>query len=267
MKRIIAALLSFTVVFSLASCSKKGTETNVKVEEPLLTESAFSEIGTEEPAEDEETVEIIYDFKGLDSEKAITVLTSDKYHIRFRYDVTGQAMYQDVYYDSSDILVRIEFLQTSYSILYKDGVQYTIIDDIYYRMPSDEPEDIGSSDMFEGFGYIGSGTAELDGKEYKYDEFYQTTTDSTTKFLLDDKNELYALQSSDKTMYIEKYDTDFESEKMICIPEGTKELSADEFNTKFMEKVAGNTAVSETKNEENSEAETDENNEAEEISE
>ncbi len=109
-------------------------------------------------------------------------------------------------------------------------------------MPADEPEDLGSSDMFEGFGYIGSGETELDGVKYKYDEYYQTTTNSTTKFLMTDSNELYALQSAEKTMYIEKYDADFDSSAELNIPENTKELSADEFNTVFLQKVAGNTA-------------------------
>ena len=181
MKRIIAALLSVTVVLSFASCGKKSTETGTESAGNTQSEFSASEgESAEETGEDEETIEISYDFKGLDSEKAITVLTSDKYHIRFKYDVSGQFMHQDVYFDTSDILVKTEFMDTKYSILYKDEVQYTIIDDVYYRTPSDEPENLGSSDMFEGFGYIGSGETELDGQKYKYDEYYQTTTKSTT---------------------------------------------------------------------------------------
>ena len=54
---------------------------------------------------------------------------------------------------------------------------------------------------------------------------------------MNEKNELYALQSADKTMIIEAYDSDFDSAAVLNIPEGTKELSADEFNTIFLQKV------------------------------
>ncbi len=252
MKRIIAALVSFTVIFMVASCSS-GKNSSSSPEETIVTESAQT---TEVTGAAEVTmtgvpeITVIYDFEGLDSEKSVSVLTSDKYHIRFRCNVEGQFMYQDVYFDTDDIIVETEYLSTKYSVLFKDQVQYTIIDDIYYRMPSEEPEKIGTADMFEGYGYIGSGTTELDGKTYKYDEFYQDTTESTSKFLLDEKNELCAMISGNKTMYIEICDSDFNSDEIISVPKNAKEVSAEEFNTQFLEKVAGNTAaVSETSEE------------------
>lgn len=259
MKRIIAALVSFSVIFMFASCSSGKTSSSASGD-AMVTETSDSAQTTEvtEVMETEEPqITVIYDFKGLDSEKSVSVLTSDKYHIRFRCDVEGQFMYQDVYFDTDDIIVGTEYLNTKYSVLFKDQVQYTIIDDIYYRMPTEEPEKIGTADMFEGYGYIGSGTTELDGKKYKYDEFYQDTTKSTSKFLLDEKNELCAIISGDKIMYIEICDTDFSSDEVISVPKDAKEVSAEEFNTQFLEKVAGNTAaVSETSEE--SAAETDE---------
>ncbi|MDO5149863.1 MAG: hypothetical protein ACI4KB_10905 [Oscillospiraceae bacterium] len=247
MKRIIAALISFSVIFMFASCSSEKNSSSLP-EKAVVTESAetteVTEV-TEVTTEEEPVVTVIYDFKGLDSEKSVSVLTSDKYHIRFRCNVEGQFMYQDVYFDTDDIIVGTEYLNTKYSVLFKDQVQYTIIDDIYYRMPSEEPEKIGTADMFEGYGYIGSGKTELDGKTYKYDEFYQDTTKSTSQFLLDEKNELCAIISGDKIMYIEICDSDFNSDEIICVPKDAKEVSAEEFNTQFLEKVAGNTAADE----------------------
>lgn len=256
MKRIIVALISFSVIFMFASCSSEKNSSSLP-EKAVVTESAETTEVTEVTTEEEPVVTVIYDFKGLDSEKSVSVLTSDKYHIRFRCNVEGQFMYQDVYFDTDDIIVGTEYLSTKYSVLFKDQVQYTIIDDIYYRMPSEEPEKIGTADMFEGYGYIGSGTTELDGKTYKYDEFYQDTTKSTSQFLLDEKNELCAIISGDKIMYIEICDSDFNSDEIISVPKDAKEVSAEEFNTQFLEKVAGNTAaVSETS--EKTPAESDE---------
>ncbi|WP_044974225.1 hypothetical protein [Ruminococcus sp. HUN007] len=146
-------------------------------------------------------------------------------------------MKQDIYYTRNGILVNVDFMDTVYSTLYKDGFQYTLIDDIYYKVPVDDADD-NSVDMFADYGYVESGETELEGKTYKYDEFYQGTTDTFSKFLIDN-NKLYAILSEDgSAMYIEKLDDSFE-ESILSMPSSAKEVTQEEFNTKFVEKVAG----------------------------
>ncbi len=240
-KKILPVLAAFCTVFSLASCGKEnaGEDRGVPEDNETVSYTDDETVSETESGEEEQTVS--YDFTGIDSEKAIKILTSDKYHIKFRYDYTGQPMYQDIYYDSNNILVETVFMGTDYSMLLKDGVQYTLIGDIYYKMPEESVSELSSGDMFEDYGYTESGETELDGKKYRYDEFYQGITDSYTKFLVDDSNELYAIMSSDKVMYIEEYDNSFKSEEKICIGEGMNEVSEDEFNKVFLEMVTSNT--------------------------
>ncbi|MBE6853059.1 MAG: hypothetical protein E7505_06240 [Ruminococcus sp.] len=255
MKKIITALLLASMVLSFASCSSEKdnqdsglqSQTTASDDSSATSESAVSDADAQpddEPAVTTiDTSKLIYDFKGLDSEECITVLTSKKYYIRFRYDYMEQPMYQDLYYDNGKMYITTDFMGTKYSVLYQDKTQYTISDDMYCKTDVGEQGDIGSADMFEGFAYVESGETELEGTKYKYDEYYQTTTDSMTKMLLTDDNKVYAFQSGDKLMYIEAYSSDFDPDEKIAIPEGTREVSEEEFNTLFLEKLVGTEGV------------------------
>lgn len=242
--RIAALLLALSAAVSFSSC-----ESTEKVTVAEVNPEPAAETVTEAAAETEITEavtkvtkpEVSYDFTGLDSEKSINILSSEKYHIRFRYDYSGEQLYEDVYVDSGNTLVKTKFMNVDYSMLYRDGIQYTMISDIYYAHDDASSDEIGSADYFSGFGYASSGTTVLDGASCRYDEYYQESTDSMTKFIMNDDNELLAIETSDKIMFIEACDDDFSSEEIMCIPDEMEEVNEEDFNRMFLEIVTSNT--------------------------
>jgi hypothetical protein len=241
LKKIIASLLAISVCAVITSCNSKENSTAEKKDTSSATESSEPD-NTDDAADEAEStetssVQVSYDFDGIASEKAVKMLTSDKYHLKFSTDVSGQPMSQEIYYLNGGILVNVEFMNTVYTNIYTDKTQYTIIDDIYYKLPVEDAE-TDSVDMFEDYGYVSSGETELDGKTYKYDEFYQGTTGTYSKFIMDG-DMLYAIQNNDNTvMKIETLDDSFD-DSAVSVPAGAKEVSQDEFNTLFLQKVAG----------------------------
>lgn len=240
LKKIIASLLALSFCALITSCDSKENSTTEKKEassEAGSSKSDSTSDASDEAENTEASVQVSYDFDGIASEKAIKMLTSDKYHLKFSTDVSGESMSQEIYYTKDGILVNVNFMNTVYTNLYKDKTQYTIIDDVYYKVPVEDAE-AESVDMFEDYGYVSSGETELDGKTYKYDEFYQGTTGAYTKFIMDG-DKLYAIRNYDDTvMKIETLDDSFD-DNAVSVPEGAKEVDQDEFNTIFLQKVAG----------------------------
>ena len=239
LKKIIASLLALSFCALITSCDSKENSTSENRDASLETGNSKTEStdAADEAESTEASVQVSYDFSGIASEKAIKMLTSDKYHLRFSTDYSGESMSQEVYYTKDGILVNVDFMNTVYSNLYKDNTQYTIIDDVYYKVPVDDT-DAASVDMFEDFGYVSSGETELDGKTYKYDEFYQGTTGAYSKFIMEGDKLLAIRNYDDTVMKIETLDDSFD-ESTVSVPEGAKEVSQDEFNTIFLQKVAG----------------------------
>jgi len=248
--KITASLLALSIVFTFASC---GTDDTKKAaEESAVTETEISEAAEEVTEAAEEEKQISFDFTGLDSEKSIRILTSDKYHIKYSYDYEGKLMYQDVYVSGKNTLLKTSFMNTEYSILYRDKCSYTIMKDFYWKSSGEDDED-ETSELFEGFGYVRSGETELNGKNCRYDEYYQDITDSYTWFILSENNELIALETADRLMMVEECDSDFNPDEVINLPENCSECTEEEFNVKFLEAVASNTnseALSDEKSDE-----------------
>ena len=269
MKKTLAAILAFSMVLSISSCNKSDNsdvseseitssvtdETNAEESENNETESDTESESETEGAETEAKPQIdesklSYDFSGLDSGKCMTMLTSGKYHVLIKYVIMGESMYQDLYFCDGSMLMTTDYMGTAYTMLYKDKTQYTIFEDIYYTTPAGEL--FGSGDMFEKFAYYESGTTELEGVTYKYDEYYQETTQALTKVLMKEDNTVFAFVSGEQVMYIEKYDQDFDPAQVIALSENAKEVSAEEFNTQLMNKLAGETAAESENADENS---------------
>ncbi len=251
-RKLTAFVLAFCTAAALCSCgNSKNTESSLpeknaaEQSEAVNTETTETPEGevTEVTAAEEDKVEVSYDFSGLASENAVKILTSEKYHIKFRYVFEKQEMYQEIYYYKGDSLSIIEIINTEYSVLYRpaSNEKYTILGDVYSKSEPESDEASVIQDMFLDYGYTGSGETEIDGKKYSYDEFYQEADRAFTKFIMNDEGKLYAIQSAENTIYIEECDDDFDPAEVIALSDDMKELSSDEFNTVFMEEVLGNT--------------------------
>ena len=250
-KKLTAALLAFCMCAFMTSCAdqkKNSDDTSVTDKtETSASESAAEE--TEAETEAKSGPEVSYDFDGLDSEKAVKTLTSSKYHIKFKSVVEmGEGsedteLHQDIYFSEGAVLVDNDFMDTNYSMLYKDGEQYTILGDIYSKTSSGSSDEVEELDMFKGFGYVESGTMDFEGQNYKYDEYYQVTTGAYFKFLVDDKKELKAIISDKNTMYIETLEDSFD-DSAVSVPSGAKEVTQEEFNTVFVQKLLAQSETS-----------------------
>lgn len=269
LKKILAAVLSFSMVMVLASCNESTTEesstatevTTVATEEVTTVAEESSAAETEAAVAVTEAAEstidkskLVYDFAGLDSEEVMKVFSSGKYYLKYSIPMYG--MEQSLYFDNGQILVSASMSGMESTSLIKDGKQYMLMDDMYYQLPESEVQDGASEDMFAGFGYIESGTTDVEGTTYKYDEFYQESTDSRTKFLLTDDNKLWGFESDGVVMQIVEYSGDFDTEAKIAFPEGASEVAEDVFMEAFMAKMYGtDDTATEDGATENSEAE------------
>lgn len=247
-RKTAAFLAAMMMTFSVTSCgSSEKAAPEKETTEQSVTETTKKADPFEKTAEDaEEETNLVFDYTGLDSEKAIKAITSDRYHMVFTCDYDDQVMKRDIYFDTvSSVLDRTYFMNMDYSTIYSEGIKYNVIDGIYFSSPVSDDDDVTSNYKFEGYGYTESGETTLDGKKYKYDEFSQGYEDSVMKLILNDDNSLYAIESDGTFMYIEVCDSDFNPSDIIKLPEGKTEVSEEEFNTIFLEKVLSNTESAE----------------------
>lgn len=248
-RKTAAFLAAMMMTFSVTSCgSSEKAAPEKETTEQSVTETTKKADPFEKTAEDaEEETNLVFDYTGLDSEKAIKAITSDRYHMVFTCDYDDQVMKRDIYFDTvSSVLDRTYFMNMDYSTIYSDGTKYNVIDDIYFSSPVPENDKTTDSYRFEGYGYTGSGETEFEGKKYKYDEFSQGYEDSVMKLLLNEDNSLYAIVSDGSVMYIEVCDADFDPAKVIKVPDGLTEVSENDFNTIFLDKVLSNTESSDS---------------------
>ncbi len=245
MKKILAGVLALSMVLVISSCgkddksSKKSkdskekaavtSETEETTEESSESKDSSSEVIIDSSNEvDIDKSKLTYDFKGLASEPYITVLTSDKYMLK--YSVPDYGMSQTVYLDGENEFMTIEMSGIEYSMLYLDKAQYMLGNNQYAKDDSKitDIEGLGVSKMFSNFALYESGEEDIDGKTYKYDEYYQESADSLIKLLISEDGDLYALESQDVYMLVDEFSADFDSSKIMAIPEGATEVSADE---------------------------------------
>ncbi len=241
LKKIVAGLLSLSMVFVMASCdneeeaSKSGNsneaETTTVAEEttePAETEETEEiEEEVEEEVEEEieettpsiDTSKLIYDFTGLDSESVVKDLTSGKYMIGLTMEEMGMSMEQTVYYDNGKARIDYSMMGMEYYALILEDKSYMVIDGYHCEMGQEELGLTEESDMFAGLGYYESGEIEYNGSTCKYDEYYQEPSDALLKFILDDSNELLAIETSGMFMTVTEYANDFDASLL--------ELSAD----------------------------------------
>lgn len=249
MKKIFAALLSISMIMSLASCGDNSDTSSVNDGTAEVTTTAetdaasddsaeTTEAETEDSKEKEDEVDInslVFDFKGLDTEEYMTIFSSKKYHISY----TVEGMSQSLYYDNGNMFLTSEYSGIKNDMLFKDGKQYMLSDDMHCVVPEEESYLGITGDMFADFGYLESGEIEHNGTTYKYDEYYQTSTGAKTKFLITPEKKLYGFESSGVFMIVNECSGEFDSETIINIPEGSREVSYEELINSMMTKYFG----------------------------
>ncbi len=247
MKKILAGVLALSMILIMASCGNEETYSSEENKETTAVTTSQTVENTDEVSDsDMDSIaqtassseseinpeDLKYDFKGIASEKYITALSSDKFMIKYSDNKSGMSL--TVCIDGKNEYISMEDAGKATTLMSVDDVKYMLSNSQYAKSTSTGLAGIGASQMYAGLGLYKSGEEEVDGKTYKYDEYYQESTGLTTKMLIDDKGELYALESQGELLIVDEFSDDFDSSKIMTIPEGFKEVSEDEIMKSFM---------------------------------
>ena len=251
LKKMLAALLSVSMVFGMASCDKsEESSTSDKTEETTTsqteavtevvegTESAESvEEVTEEPEPSIDVSKLKYDFTGLDSEQYANILASGKYVITVIDNSmgAGYSIEQTNYLSGTSARQLSTMMGTTTDILVFDGVSYMVMDGYHceYDLGVDL-SDMRNFDTFSGIGYYESGEIEYNGAIHKYDSYYYEPMDVLYKFILDNENTLVAVDISGAILVVKECSGEFD-ESVLQLSENSQALTQEEFYTKMME--------------------------------
>ncbi len=241
--KIIFTVLSVSLLLSMASCGSNNdsdktssevtqtqtTEATTEVTKADTTENADNSSmpdETELPGEEIDLDTLIYDFSGLDSGEMVQSFTDGKYMIS--YSIKGyEETVQTMYFDEDKALVHMNSQGIEYDMIYMDNKRYNIYKDSKYT--EDAIAKAEHLNIFGKFGYIGSGRTDFEGKDCKYDEYYDKGGRLRTKVFIDDSGKIIALEEAGTVLYIKDFKSDFDSDKIISVPENCEEVSKDKF--------------------------------------
>lgn len=246
-KKLLAGLLSLSMVFVMASCGETEESSTAGKTEETTTSSAETEATTEEAEEteaeeekeevveeEEETTEIdksklVYDFAGLDSEEFVKIFTSGKYMLTL--SMTDFGMEQTIYFDNEKCRQSISSMGMGYDVLIKDGKSYMLLEDAHCEVPLEEAGIDSSTetmDMFAELGYYESGETEYNGSTCRFDKYYESVSDTLISFIMDDSNELVAMEAEGMVMGVSEYSGDFDASLLEISPD-SRAVDQEEF--------------------------------------
>lgn len=251
-KKLLAGLLSLSMVFVMASCGETEESSTAGKTEETTTSSAETEATTEEAEEteaeeekeevveeEEETTEIdksklVYDFAGLDSEEFVKIFTSGKYMLTL--SMTDFGMEQTIYFDNEKCRQSISSMGMGYDVLIKDGKSYMLLEDAHCEVPLEEAGIDSSTetmDMFAELGYYESGETEYNGSTCRFDKYYESVSDTLISFIMDDSNELVAMEAEGMVMGVSEYSGDFDASLLEISPD-SRAVDQEEFGNLMM---------------------------------
>lgn len=246
-KKLLAGLLSLSMVFVMASCGETEESSTAGKTEETTTSSAETEATTEEAEEteaeeekeevveeEEETTEIdksklVYDFAGLDSEEFVKIFTSGKYMLTL--SMTDFGMEQTIYFDNEKCRQSISSMGMDYDVLITDGKSYMLLEDAHCEVPLEEAGIDSSTetmDMFAELGYYESGETEYNGSTCRFDKYYESVSDTLISFIMDDSNELVAMEAEGMVMGVSEYSGDFDASLLEISPD-SRAVDQEEF--------------------------------------
>lgn len=251
-KKLLAGLLSLSMVFVMASCGETEESSTAGKTEETTTSSAETEATTEEAEEteaeeekeevveeEEETTEIdksklVYDFAGLDSEEFVKIFTSGKYMLTL--SMTDFGMEQTIYFDNEKCRQSISSMGMGYDVLITDGKSYMLLEDAHCEVPLEEAGIDSSTetmDMFAELGYYESGETEYNGSTCRFDKYYESVSDTLISFIMDDSNELVAMEAEGMVMGVSEYSGDFDASLLEISPD-SRAVDQEEFGNLMM---------------------------------
>ncbi|MBQ9981673.1 MAG: hypothetical protein IJP18_03805 [Oscillospiraceae bacterium] len=259
-KKLLAGLVSLSMVFVMASCGEteesstanKTEETTTSAETEVTTEEAAEETEeaeTEEVEEEEEEVEVesntdidksklVYDFAGLDSEEFVKIFTSGKYTLNLDMSDLGANM--TFYFENEKCRQSVSVMGMEYDVLIVDDKAHMLIEGAHCEVSMEEAgmdPTLESMDMFAELGYYESGETDYKGTTCKYDQYYESVSDTLISFIMDDSNELIAIESDGMVMGVSEYSADFDA-SLLEIPVDSELVDMEELYKRMSEMSA-----------------------------
>ena len=151
-------------------------------------------------------------------------------------------------------------------IVFEDGKSYMLLEDAHCEVPLEEAGIDSSTetmDMFAELGYYESGETEYNGSTCRFDKYYESVSDTLISFIMDDSNELVAMEAEGMVMGVSEYSGDFDASLLEISPD-SRAVDQEEFGNLLAQAMGMGDLVA-GEGEEGAEAEEAETTEAEEA--
>jgi len=231
-KRIISAAITFVFCVSAVSCAE-ATNNATDTKEAVTTD--VSQTQPEETEPDDEITEnddLIYDFTGLDSQEYMEIFADAHYTLNASIRQNQIELSQVMYVDSENERLLFNYKNPAYtsSVYITSDKLYNITQGKYFCMDISgyQGELIDSYAIYKKCGYIGSGTKELGGISYKYDEYYDLEQERTFMILMDSSGNLEGILDAGMFTRISSLSRDFD-DSAFDILDGLTEITQEEF--------------------------------------
>jgi len=244
-KRFIIAAVALVLGISSVSCSGSKTDSNDTGNTAVTTAvSQEQQISTEITAEDTvsddkfDVSKLVYDFTGLDSQEYIEIFAGAHYTLKASIQQNGIELSQVMYVDSENENILFSYKNPAYTMsnfITSDSMYY-ISQGKYFSIDVNGYQDhlFDSYAIYKNCGYIGSGTKELGGVSYKYDEFYDLDQDHSFMILMNSSNGLEGILDAGMFTRISGLSTDFDK-NVFDVLDGLTEISQEEFGALMSE--------------------------------
>ena len=180
MKKFLALLLVFILVFSLAACNKPEEEAKDDTQKTEKVETEKDKETTEEKTEAE---------AGKESEKFFKMFAGGKYHMKARMDIDGSGLAEmEIYVDGDKTATEMDMMGMKIRGITRDGKVYSIMDDAKMIMVGDAEEgDQASGPETEGMAFDKAGKDDFCGRNLPYEEYKNDEGIKVQYFLDGDK--------------------------------------------------------------------------------
>ncbi len=245
-KKAVIILAAAAMTLSMYSCGseaadKKDSSKTEDVTTTAVTTEAFTSEETAAVSDNDSDVEIdttsgedevdvdslVYEFKGLKTEKYISAFKDGRYKMVGQAGGIGAA--QEAYIDvnQNKMLLTIDYLGQKFTMFIDNGKEYTILGDKYFK--SDEQSSaMNSIAPYKNCGYVESGEKQIDGATYYFDKFYDTDTKSSMNLIVDKDGNLYGMEEAGVVTSIKELTTDFD-DSVFNVLDGCTEATEEEF--------------------------------------
>lgn len=231
---IRTAIVFLVTVLMFASCSaeKEADNTEKYGTEKEVIKTGENDYTDQRPVNDRNSS----GFEALRSGRYASAMKEE--HFVLSYYIPKHEIRQTICVDEGNVFSEFSDPGVSYKIIYiqQENKQYMIVDDCYCETEvNDTPENILK--IYSDLEYISSGTQDIDGLTYEYDEFRQKRLGSSIRLLTDSEGNLKAFDQTGTVAEIESFSNQADK-SLFTISDNLRKVSEDEIRMAIEKKIA-----------------------------